>query len=429
MTDPVGSPPLTGMRVIEISAYVATPLAGMTLAQLGADVIRVEPVGGGADRTRWPLDRSGTSLYWTGLNKGKRAIEVDFTSVEGRALVADLIVGAGIVISNTERHPDLTFETLRARRPDLIHVQLTGRRDGGTAVDHTVHAASGFPLLTGPEGTMGPVNHLMPAWDVAAGLYLATGLLAAERHRLRTGEGQQVRVALEDVALATAGNLGYLAEAQLSTSPRERCGNYVYGTFGRDFVTADGTRLMLVVLTTRHWRDLLAITGMTDPVAALEKALDANFERESDRFRHRVALAGLVAEWFAQRTFDEVEAALKGSRLLWSRYRSFTELAADNARLLRGNPLLAELDQPGVGRHLAPGSPVVMHGARSVPEPAPGVGQHTDEVLRGELGLSAAEVQRLRSTGVLGRSHDAEGVAPAMVSHRDVAVSVGEEEA
>lgn len=411
MTVPAGVRPLSGMRIIEISAYVAAPLAGMTLAQLGADVVRVEPVGGGADRTRWPLGTSGTSLYWTGLNKGKRAIEVDFASREGRELVADLIVDAGMVISNTERFPDLTFQTLRARRPDLIHVQLTGTRDGGTAVDYTVQAATGFPLLTGPEDTAAPVNHLMPAWDVAAGLYLATGLLAAERHRLRTGEGQQVRVALEDVALATAGNLGYLAEAQLCGTPRERCGNYIYGSFGRDFVTADGKRLMLVVLTPRHWRDLVSITGMTGPVAALEQALNADFAQEADRFRHRVALAGLFAEWFGVRTLDEVVAAMKSTRVLWSPYRSFGELAADGARLLRGNPLMAELDQPGVGRHLAPGSPVVVDGAHSNPRPAPQVGQHTDEVLR-DLGLSAAEVRRLRRTGVLGgREYPEEEVA------------------
>lgn len=395
------SAPLDGLRVVEISAYVASPLAGMTLAQLGADVIRVEPIGGAADRTRWPLHQ-GTSLYWSGLNKGKRAIEVDFGASEGRELVAELIAAAGIVLSNTERYPDLSYPVLRERRADLIHAQLTGTHDGGTAVDYTVQAATGFPLLTGPATSAEPVNHLLPGWDIAAGLYLATGLLAAERHRLRTGEGRQLTVALEDVALATAGNLGYLTEAQLAHDARERCGNYMYGGFGRDFVTADGVRLMLVVLTRRHWRDLLSTTGMTAPVAALETVLDADFDAESDRFRHRVALAGLFAEWFGGRTLDEVEIAFKPTRLLWSRYRSFGEWAADDAALLRGNPLFAELDQPGVGRHVAPTSPVVMAGAHAGVRPAPRVGQHTDEVLRGELGLPVAQLRRLRDRGVLG---------------------------
>ncbi|MEV0642961.1 CoA transferase [Streptomyces sp. NPDC050619] len=405
------SRPLRGMRIIEISSYVAAPLSGLTLAQLGADVIRIEPLDGAADRTRWPLADSGTSLYWSGLNKGKRAIEVDLSDERGRRLVGDLIVSGGrrggMVISNSERHPDLTFEALRARRPDLIHVLLTGRRDGSTAVDYTVQAATGFPQLTGPENSAQPVNHLMPAWDVAAGLYLAVGLLAAERHRLLTGEGQQVRVALEDVALATAGNLGYLAEAQLSGTPRERGGNYVYGSFGRDFTTADGGRLMVVALTPGHWQSLLAATGLTEVVSALASALGVDFAEEEQRFRHRKVLGELLAGWFETRTLAEAESALRATRILWSTYRSFTDLAADGARLLRESPLMAQVRQPGVGSHWAPGSPVVMDGEQSPPGVSPLVGQHTDEVLRAELGLGESDLAMLSETGVI-RTHDNE---------------------
>ncbi|WP_188189702.1 CoA transferase [Nonomuraea sp. SYSU D8015] len=390
--------PLRGLRIVEISSYVAAPLSGMTLAQLGADVIRVEPIGGAADRTRWPLAGSGTSLYWSGLNKGKRAIEVDLSAGEGRRLVADLVVtGGGIVITNSDHHPELTFEALRARRADVIHVLLTGRRDGGPAVDYTVQAATGFPLLTGAEDTTGPVNSVVPAWDVAAGLYLAAGLLAAERHRLLTGEGRQVRVALEDVALATAGNLGHLAEAQLGGTPRHRDGNHVYGTFGRDFATADGGRLMIVALTARHWRDLLAATGLTDVVSALGDALGADFAEESERYRHRKVLGDLIAAWFERRTLAEAEEALRATRVLWSRYRSFAELAA----LLPEHPLMAELRQPGVGTYWAPGSPVVMDDEQPPPAASPLVGQHTDEVLRGELGLSERDLATLRKNGVI----------------------------
>lgn len=402
------SQPLRGMRIVEISSYVATPLSGMTLAQLGAEVIRIEPLDGAADRTRRPLAESGTSLYWSGLNKGKRAIEVDLHSERGRRLVGDLVVSGGrrggIVISNSDRYPGLTFETLRARRPDLIHVLLTGRRDGGSAVDYTVQAATGFPLLTGPDSTAEPVNHLVPAWDVAAGLYLSVGLLAAERHRLLTSEGQQVRVALEDVAMATAGNLGYLAEAQLGGTPRERSGNYVYGTFGRDFTTADGERLMIVALTPRHWRDLLAVTGLTDVVSALAAALGVNFDEESERYRHRKLLGELLTGWFETHTCAEAEAALRRTRVLWSTYRSFTDLAADDALALRENPLMAQVRQPGIGSHWAPGSPVVMDGEQSPPAVSPLVGEHTVEVLRAELGLSAADLAKLSETGVI-RTH------------------------
>src|SRR5688500_20363541 len=112
---------------------------------------------------------------------------------------------------------------------------ITGNRDGTTAVDYTVNAAIGFPHVTGPEAHDGPVNNVVPAWDLLAGVNVALAILAAERHRRTTGEGQLLRLALSDMALATAGNLGYIAEAQVNRSERPRLGNGIYGTFGRDF--------------------------------------------------------------------------------------------------------------------------------------------------------------------------------------------------
>jgi 2-methylfumaryl-CoA isomerase len=124
--------PLAGLRIVELSSFVATPLCGLALAQLGAEVIRVEPLGGAPDRGRWPLSEQGTSLYWTGLNRGKRAIELDLSHPEGVRLVADLVVdGDGIVVSNSERHTELGYEALSERRADLIHLTLVGRRGGG----------------------------------------------------------------------------------------------------------------------------------------------------------------------------------------------------------------------------------------------------------------------------------------------------------
>ncbi|MEV4643342.1 CoA transferase [Saccharopolyspora sp. NPDC049357] len=401
-----GTGPLAGLRVVEVSSFVATPLCGTVLAQLGAEVIRVEPVEGAPDRTRWPLTDEGVSLYWNGLNPGKKAIAVDLTRPEGRELVSDLVVSGGssggILVTNSERWPEFGYRALRTRRSDVIHALLTGRHDGGTAVDYTVQAASGFPLVTGPEDHDGPVNSLVPAWDLTAGFHLATGLLAAERRRMLTGAGSEVRVALEDVALAGAGNLGYLAEAQLRPSVRrEPTGNYVYGTFGRDFTTADGDRFMIVALTPRQWHDLLRITGLEDAVSALARALGADFSDEGQRYRHRTVLAGLVAAWFEQHPTAHVAEALADTRILWSPYRTFNDLAADDARLLREHPLFSAVDQPGVGRLVAPGSPLVVDGRRTTPEPAPLVGQDTGSVLADALGLDADALTDLAERGVI----------------------------
>ncbi|MCK2220272.1 CoA transferase [Actinomadura sp. ATCC 31491] len=389
--------PLAGLRVVELSSFVAAPLGGMTLAQLGADVVRVDPIGGGPDLGRWPLAPSGRSLYWTGLNKGKRSLTVDLRSARGRELVAGLAAAAGTLVTNAPPRPGLAYEELLERRPDLVYARLLGHRDGRNAVDYTVNAELGFPYVTGPERHGAPVNHVLPAWDVACGLYLAVGLLAADRQRTATGRGRRIELALHDVALATAGNLGYLAQAQFGES-RPRIGNDLYGDLGRDFGTADGRRVMVVVLTERHWHDLVTATGLARVVAALEQALPADFRRDRDRYAHREALAGLLAPWFAARTAAEVDKALAGTSVLWARYRTFAEAATDLGR----HPLMAELRQPGVGPHLAPGSPLVLDGRQAPPEPAPDLGGDAETVLGDLLGLPPAQVAALRADGVIG---------------------------
>ena len=378
--------PLAGLRILEISSFVAAPLGGMTLAQLGAEVIRIDPAGGAADITRWPLAPSGSSLYWAALNKGKRSVTLDFRSERGRQTVADLVAGSGqdggIVLTNAG-HPWLSYEALAARRPDLIHLRITGRHDGGAAVDYTVNAATGFPLATGPENTQGPVNHVLPAWDVACGLYAAIGLLAAERHRRRTGRGRSITLPLADVALAVTGHLGLLAQAQLTGAGRPRIGNHLYGGFARDFRTQGGDRVMIVTLTARHFADLASVTGLTRTFAGLESLLGADFTTDAGRYAHRDVIAALLAPWFAAHTAGQVADALAGTSVLWERYRTFAELAADPA--LTANPLVALIDQPGVGQVLATGNPLAQPGLRDV-APAPLLGADTAAVLSELLG-------------------------------------------
>lgn len=400
---PVAGRPLSGLRVVEVATFVAGPLGGMTLAQLGAEVIRIDPPGGSADYTRWPVAPSGTSLYWAGLNKGKRSLCVDFRSAEGRELIARLIAGSGpgggIVLTNADR-PWLGYQALSAVRPDLIHLRIAGLHDGGPAVDYTVNASTGFPLVTGPEEHAGPVNHVLPAWDVACGLYAAIGILGAERHRQATGQGQQISVALDDVALATAGNLGFLAEAEVNGVTRPRIGNHLYGSFARDFTTRDDRRVMVVALTARHWADLIEAAGLAGPVAALEEALEADFATEEDRYAYRDALAGLLQRWFGRHDLRQVRDALGSASTLWSVYRSFRDLVESDD--VRANPLMGVIDQPGVGRYLAPASPVsAVPGDGREPARAPVLGEHTAQILRADLGLSEDEIRELHERGVV----------------------------
>ena len=391
--------PLAGVRIVEISSFVAVPLAGMTLAQLGAEVIRIDPIGGAADYQRWPLTDGGVSIYWAGLNKGKRSVAADMRSPEGQQLIQRLIVDAGILITNVAGRQWHSHETLSAQRPDLIHLEVVGRADGSTGVDYTVNAATGFPLVTGSPDQRGPVNHVLPAWDVSCGLYAVIAILAALRRRDSTGQGTAIRLPLDDVALATAANLGFLTEVMVNGTQRPRLGNAIYGQYGQNFSSGDGAWFMVVALTNRHFRDLTELTGTMKAVAAVAEAFGADFADEGQRYEHREVLSGLFAPWFRSHTADEIAVALSGTSILWNRYQTFAE-AAESPRVT-ANPLFAQLEQPRVGSHLAPGLPMSVDGTHTVPRPAPALGDDTAAVLSERLGMSAGEIAELVESGTV----------------------------
>ncbi|MBA2307736.1 MAG: CoA transferase [Pseudonocardiales bacterium] len=397
---------LAGMRVVEGSAFVAAPLGGMTLAQLGADVIRFDQIGGGLDAGRWPVTADGRSLFWAGMNKGKRSIAVDLRSPRGQELLTELITApgpdAGLFVTNFPAAGWLAYDALCARRPDLIMVHVVGNPDGSSEVDYTVNASAGFPFVTGPTDVDGPVNHVLPAWDVVTGTLAATGLLAAERKRRLDGSGQYVRLALSDVAFATAGHLGNIAEVQVNGVDRPRFGNYLFGAFGRDFATSDGRRVMVLGLTPRQWRGLVAAADLGDACAQIEKSLGVDLSKEGDRFFAREEIAAALEPWVAARTLDDVRARFDSNGVAWSRYQSFADLVADDPRCSPANPMFAEVDQPGIGRYLMPGSPLEFSAAeRLPPRPAPLLGEHTDQILADVMGLSSAEIGRLHGAGVV----------------------------
>ncbi|MCB0934969.1 MAG: CoA transferase [Mycobacterium sp.] len=391
--------PLAGVRIVEISSFVAVPLAGMTLAQLGAEVIRIDPIGGAADYQRWPLTDGGVSIYWAGLNKGKRSVAADMRSPEGQQLIQRLIVDAGILITNVAGRQWHSHETLSAQRPDLIHLEVVGRADGSTGVDYTVNAATGFPLVTGSPDQRGPVNHVLPAWDVSCGLYAVIAVLAALRRRDSTGQGSAIRLPLDNVALATAANLGFLTEVMVTGTQRPRLGNAIYGQYGQNFSSGDGAWFMVVALTNRHFRDLTELTGTTKAVAAVAEAFGADFTDEGQRYEHREVLSGLFAPWFRNHTAEDIAVALSGTSILWNRYQTFAE-AAESPRVT-ANPLFAPLEQPRVGSHLAPGLPMSVDGTHTVPRPAPALGDDTAAVLSERLGMSAGEIAGLVESGTV----------------------------
>ncbi|MEM0990402.1 MAG: CoA transferase [Pseudomonadota bacterium] len=397
---------LKGMRVVEGSAFVAIPLAGMTLAQMGAEVIRFDRLQGGLDARRWPVTHEGQSLFWAGLNKGKKSVAVDMKAPEGRELITRIITApgddAGLFLTNLRVPGWMDHATLSALRADLIMVTLIGDRNGRPHVDYTVNPAIGFPDATGPEGAIAPVAHVLPAWDCIAGGMAVQGLLAAERHRLRKGEGQEVVLTLKDVAAAMLGNLGIIGEIQINDHERKKGGNSLYGAYGQDFVCSDGRRVMVIGLTDRQWRGIVDVTATHAAMDELAKKQSIDLTDEGARYRARSEITAILAPWFAARTVEQIAPLVDRAGVTWSEFRGFRRALDEDPDLSEDNPLFSMLDQPGIGSYLTPGSPLTFGAAvRDTPTPAPILGQHTEEVLADIAGLSSGEISGLFDRGIV----------------------------
>jgi 2-methylfumaryl-CoA isomerase len=190
-----------------------------------------------------------------------------------------------------------------------------------------------------------------------------------------------------------------LTEAQVRGAERSRHGNHVYGSFGADFACSDGQRVMTVALTEKQWAALVSVTGTKEVFAALEPALNADFTQESDRYRLRETIAAVLRPWFAARTIDEVSAELDAARVLWGRYRGMTDVLA--AHRQGRHPVLADVEVPHAGPAVTARSPLRWNGTYGEPGAAPVLGQDTEQVLAEVLGLTAAELGRLRDRAVI----------------------------
>lgn len=394
---------LSGLSVIEASSFVASPTAGLYLAQMGAEVIRIDQIGGGPDFRRWPLGSNGMSLYWENLNRAKKSVALDLSRPEGRELMQRLAASTGQFVTNFPVDGFLAHDKLAALRPDLVTVRVMGQANGGPALDYTVNSAVGIPGMTGPaELGDAPVNHVLPAWDLLTGAYAAFALLAGVQHRAASGDGQEIRIPLADVAIGTVANLGMLAETVQEGHDRARLGNSVYGAFGRDFVTRDGARLMLMAITPRQWRALVEVLDIDAAVADIERQRGVSFATDEGlRFDHRDALFPLVEARVRQWDRAVLETALEARGGCFGAYATMTEAANDPVLVTR-NPVFGRTGNPSGLDYPAPGSfatlPAQLRGA---PRPAPRLGEHSGQILAELLRLSDGEVGRLVDQGLV----------------------------
>jgi 2-methylfumaryl-CoA isomerase len=397
---------LKGLRVVEGAAFIAGPSCGLHFAQMGAEVIRFDAIGGGPDYRRWPIAPNGDSLYWEGLNKGKKSIAIDLGRPEGRELAVALATApgdnAGLFLTNYPVTGFLSHDALKAHRADIITVRVMGWADGSPAVDYTINAAAGVPAMTGPADDSRPVNHVLPAWDLLGGAYAAFAMTAALLRRRTSGEGAEIRVPLSDLAASSLSHLGSVAEV-LTGGDRARMGNDLFGAFGRDFVTADGKRLIVVAITPRQWTGLLKTLDLGDAVAAIEAETGANFRKdESARFVHRQRLFPLFEAVFARRTANDLKAVFDEGGVTWGEYQTLGEALRNDARLFTANPLFETLTHPSGLRYPAAGPAATLaNEARSHVAIAPRLGQHTDQILADLLSLDSGAIAKLHDQGIV----------------------------
>jgi 2-methylfumaryl-CoA isomerase len=391
---------LSGLRIIEGSAFVAAPLGGLTLSQLGAEVIRFDQIDGGLDYHRWPVNKENKSLFWAGLNRGKKSIQVDLKKEEGRKIVAELISApgkdAGIFLTNLPTRDWLSYEELSKRRPDLIMISMVGNFDGSSEVDYTVHPAFGYPSITGPRDSKEPINSIVPTWDLLLGNLAAISLLAAERNRTRTGAGELISIALSDVALSVTGALGRLSQAHLDEEEINRDGNFLYGAFGNNFITKDGHQIMLVGLTQRQWSAIVKACNLEASVEKLEKRTGADFTLEGDRYRFRDELFESIKSFVEPRSLAELTPLFYENKVSWSKFQTFKELLAEDFRASTKNPIFSMVNEPGYGALPNISSPIRFSNLANLGSvTAPTLGEHTSQVLQDILKYSAEDIQDL----------------------------------
>ena len=398
---------LKGLRVIEATSFVASPSAGLYLAQLGAEVIRVDHVAGGPDYNRWPKADNGSSFYWEGLNKAKKSVALNLKSIEGREILGRLAASGGssggILLTNFPVGGFLSYDNMKALREDIIVARVMGQANGGPAVDYTVNCALGVPNMTGPA-SLGeePVNHVLPAWDLLAGAYTSFAILAAERRRRETGEGADVRIPLSDIGVTSLANLGQIAEVLYTNENRARYGNEVYGAFGKDFVTADGKRLIVMAISPRQWAGLVKVLKIETDIAAIEKQRAVSFDYdEGVRFEHRDALYPLVTAKIVQWESSDLKKALDDVGGCWGEYQTLRD-AVDDPKLVRGNPVFTDMKNPSGFTYPTPGSVATLGGeTRGAPKTAPVLGQDSEDVLADLLGMGAGEIASLIDSGIV----------------------------
>lgn len=394
--------PLRGLKVIDLSKVLAGPLCGQFLGELGADVLKVEPIGSGDDTRTWLPQEQGQSATFLAVNHNKRSVAIDLKSAEGRQLVHELVAGADIVLqgfgSGTARKLAVDYEALRQVNPRIVYLEISGYgRDGPLGkepgYDVMLQAFSGMISTMGePDGEFSRAS-FSPV-DLGTGSFALSGILAALLERERTGKGTYVEVSLLDTAIS---QMGYLAQNYWRTGKAPRRMGTAHPAMApyQAFATLDG-HMMVGVGNDAQWQRFCSATGLE------HLADDERFATNAARVARFDETVQLVADVIRMRTTNEWLECLRASGVPCSPINTLDQ-ALEHPQVA-SRELLVGVDHPVLGPMQNIGIPVRFNEQpRVAVRPAPLLGEHTEEVLS-EIGVSSERIRALAKDGIVGLS-------------------------
>ena len=394
--------PLAGIRVLDLGRFIASPFCGMLLADLGAEVIRVERSGGAQDRYLGLMTPAGYSYGFVNQNRNKKAISLNFERNEkAREILVELVKHSDVVIENFSPEAakafGITYDKLKAIKLDIIfaHVSAfgpTGPYSHRLGFDQVAKAMSGAMAVSGFPGP--PTKEQVPHVDYMTASLTAVGVVSALYHRQRTGEGQMI-----DTALLQTG-VTYMAPAigewETGGKQRKQTGNRSPWTGPSDlYKTKDDRWVMLAIITNSIWRRFCRFVGRED------LSTDPRFHDDMARWEHRDIIDPVVSEWVASQTAEEVIAAAEKIPIPCGICYQQTEVAGDPQ--VKAREMLTEVPTPdGKSKVLVTGLPLRMSATpTSIERSFPAVGQHNQEIYCGLLDYSREDLVKLEEDGII----------------------------
>ena len=392
---------LAGLKVLDLTRVLAGPFSTMMLADMGASVYKLEQPGIGDDSRGFGPFQNGESVYYINLNRNKKGMTIDLKNPKGKAVFLEMVKNADVVIENYRpgvmEKLGLGYEDLAKTNPGIVSVAVSGFGHTGPysnrpGYDIIAQAMSGLMSTTGwPDS--GPTRSGTAIGDVLGGMSATIGMLAAIYHKIKTGEGQKVDIALVDSTVAALEiiNMIYLSQGRLP----ERIGNRYESTYPYDsFVASDGD-LVIGAANNKLWKLLL------DQMGKSELAEDPRFKDIKDRIENHVEVKAIVQEWVGQNTVDEVVNGLLEKGVPVAPILNIAQVTSD-PHIAEAREMFVRLDHPVAGKMRIAGSHLKLSKTKTeIKTPAPALGQDNEKGLEELLGLTAEQVKELLEEGAI----------------------------